>query len=69
MFLFSCKDNKKNHTITLFNIFSTKIEECLGRITYLGLEQGLETPLQQKRLIEAWPEIAGPFFLFVLLIN
>ena len=23
-------------------------------------EQGLETPLQQKRLIEAWPEIAGP---------
>ena len=23
-------------------------------------EQGLETPLKQKRLIEAWPEIAGP---------
>ncbi len=22
-------------------------------------EQGLETPLQQKRLVEAWPRIAG----------
>ena len=22
-------------------------------------EQGLETPLQQKRLVEAWPEVAG----------
>ena len=23
-------------------------------------EQGLETPLMQKRLIDAWPEVAGP---------
>ncbi len=23
-------------------------------------EQGLETPLQQKRLLEAWPKVAGP---------
>lgn len=23
-------------------------------------EQGLETPLLQKRLVEAWPQIAGP---------
>lgn len=23
-------------------------------------EQGLETPLKQKRLVEAWPDIAGP---------
>jgi predicted nucleic acid-binding Zn ribbon protein len=23
-------------------------------------EQGLETPLQQKRLVEAWPQVAGP---------
>ena len=22
-------------------------------------EQGLESPLQQKRLVEAWPEVAG----------
>ena len=22
-------------------------------------EQGLETPLQQKRLLEAWPQVAG----------
>ena len=22
-------------------------------------EQGLETPLQQKRLVEAWPKVAG----------
>jgi predicted nucleic acid-binding Zn ribbon protein len=23
-------------------------------------EQGLETPLLQKRLVDAWPEVAGP---------
>ena len=23
-------------------------------------EQGLETPLNQKRLVEAWPEVVGP---------
>ena len=23
-------------------------------------EQGLETPLMQKRLVEAWPTVAGP---------
>ncbi len=23
-------------------------------------EQGLETPLSQKRLVEMWPEVAGP---------
>ena len=23
-------------------------------------EQGLETPLNQKRLVDAWPEVAGP---------
>ena len=23
-------------------------------------EQGLETPLKQKRLVEAWPDVAGP---------
>ena len=23
-------------------------------------EQGLETPLLQKRLVEAWPQVAGP---------
>ena len=23
-------------------------------------EQGLETPLNQKRLIDAWPEVVGP---------
>ena len=23
-------------------------------------EQGLETPLNKKRLVEAWPEVAGP---------
>lgn len=26
-------------------------------------EQGLETPLQQKRLVEAWPEVAGPLIV------
>jgi hypothetical protein len=23
-------------------------------------EQGLDTPLYQKRLVEAWPKVAGP---------
>ena len=23
-------------------------------------EQGLETPLNQKRLVDAWPEVVGP---------
>lgn len=23
-------------------------------------EQGLETPLNQKRLVDSWPEVAGP---------
>ena len=23
-------------------------------------EQGLETPLNQKRIVDAWPEVAGP---------
>ena len=23
-------------------------------------EQGLETPLHQKRLVESWPQVAGP---------
>ena len=23
-------------------------------------EQGLETPLMQKRLVDSWPEVAGP---------
>ena len=26
-------------------------------------EQGLETPLKQKRLVEAWPEVAGPLIM------
>ena len=26
-------------------------------------EQGLETPLQQKRLVERWPEVAGPMIM------
>lgn len=26
-------------------------------------EQGLETPLKQKRLVEAWPKIAGPVIM------
>ena len=26
-------------------------------------EQGLETPLQQKRLVEKWPEVAGPMIM------
>ena len=27
-------------------------------------EQGLETPLQQKRLVEAWPEVMGEMIAY-----
>ena len=35
--------------------------KSIGELILKNLRaQGLETPLQQKRLVEAWPQIAGP---------
>ncbi len=41
-------------------MFKREVQSVRDVILRTLREQGLETPLQQKRLIEAWPEIAGP---------
>jgi predicted nucleic acid-binding Zn ribbon protein len=41
-------------------MFKREVQSVKDVILRTLREQGLETPLQQKRLIEAWPEIAGP---------
>lgn len=45
------KDNK---------VFRRDVQQVKNLILQVLREQGLETPLQQKRLVEAWPEVAGP---------
>ena len=38
-----------------------KKEQAVGDLILQVLrQQGLETPLLQRRLIDAWPEVAGP---------
>lgn len=41
-------------------MFKRNIESLKDILLRNLREQGLETPLKQKRLVEAWPEIAGP---------
>ena len=41
-------------------MFKRNIESLKDVLLRNLREQGLETPLKQKRLVEAWPEIAGP---------
>ena len=41
-------------------MFKRDVQQVRNLILGVLREQGLETPLQQKRLIEAWPKIAGP---------
>ena len=41
-------------------MFKREVQSVKDVILRTLREQGLETPLKQKRLIEAWPEIAGP---------
>ena len=45
------KDNK---------VFRRDVQQVKNLILQVLREQGLETPLQQKRLVEAWPEVVGP---------
>ncbi|MBQ9230443.1 MAG: DUF721 domain-containing protein [Prevotella sp.] len=41
-------------------MFRQKIESLKEVLLRTLREQGLETPLNQKRLVEAWPEVVGP---------
>ena len=41
-------------------MFKREVQSVKDLILQAMREQGLETPLNQKRLVEAWPEVAGP---------
>jgi predicted nucleic acid-binding Zn ribbon protein len=41
-------------------LFKRDVQSVKDLILQAMREQGLETPLNQKRLVEAWPEVAGP---------
>ena len=41
-------------------MFRKEVKPLKDLVMQVLREQGLETPLNQKRLVEAWPEVAGP---------
>ncbi|MBQ8456868.1 MAG: DUF721 domain-containing protein [Prevotella sp.] len=41
-------------------MFRQKVESLRDILLRNLREQGLETPLLQKRLVEAWPQVVGP---------
>ena len=41
-------------------MFKRDVQQIKELVMQVLREQGLETPLNQKRLVEAWPEVAGP---------
>ena len=41
-------------------MFKRDVQQIKDLILQAIREQGLETPLKQKRLVEAWPQVAGP---------
>ncbi len=41
-------------------MFKRDVQDIKSLVLKVLREQGLETPLNQKRLVEAWPEVAGP---------
>jgi predicted nucleic acid-binding Zn ribbon protein len=41
-------------------MFRKSVQSVKDVILQVLREQGLETPLNQKRLIDAWPEVVGP---------
>jgi predicted nucleic acid-binding Zn ribbon protein len=41
-------------------MFKRDVQQIKNLILQTLRDQGLETPLQQKRLVEAWPKVAGP---------
>ena len=44
----------------LFKMFKRNVQQLKDLVLQALREQGLETQLNQKRLVEAWPEVAGP---------
>ena len=40
-------------------MFKRNVQQVKDLVFQVMREQGLETPLQQKRLVEAWPQVAG----------
>ena len=42
------------------DMFRKSVQSVKDVILQALREQGLETPLHQKRLVEAWPQVAGP---------
>ena len=41
-------------------MFKRNVQSVRDLIMQALREQGLETPLNQKRLVESWPQVAGP---------
>lgn len=41
-------------------MFKRDVQQVRDLVMQALREQGLETPLNQKRLVEAWPVVAGP---------
>jgi predicted nucleic acid-binding Zn ribbon protein len=41
-------------------VFKRKVQPLKDLVLQVLREQGLETPLNQKRLVDSWPEVAGP---------
>ena len=41
-------------------MFKRKVQPLKDLVLQVLREQGLETPLNQKRIVDAWPEVAGP---------
>ncbi len=41
-------------------MFKRDVKQLKNLVLQVLHEQGLQTPLNQKRLVEAWPEVAGP---------
>ena len=41
-------------------MFKRNVQSIKELVLQALREQGLETPLQQKRLVELWPQVAGP---------
>lgn len=41
-------------------MFKRDVQSVKDLILRALREQGLDTPLNQKRLVESWPEVAGP---------
>ena len=41
-------------------MFKRNVQSIKDIILQALREQGLETPLNQKRLVDAWPEVVGP---------